>query len=268
MQQIFPGTWALVTGASSGLGFEFARRLAHRGANVVVTGRNEPVLARLAADLARVNAVRTEYVVADLAKAEGAVELFDAITRRNVNLSHVVNNAGFGSAGPLHELDAEREREMVRVNVEALVTLTRLALPGLLAQRRGGVLNVASTAGLQPVPFMSTYGATKAFVVSFTLALAAELEGTGVSAMALCPGPVRTGFQAVAGLDRPGSALAELTPEKTVESALVAYARGERLFTPGLVNGVQAVASKLLPRSIVSWAAVRAMTKLGRTGRR
>lgn len=265
--QIFQGSWALVTGASSGLGFEFARRLAHRGANLVITGRNETALARLAADLARVNAVQTTFIAADLATPNAALELHRAIAQRGIALTHVVNNAGFGSAGPLHELDAERERDMLRVNVESLVTLTRLTLPALLAQGRGGILNVASTAGFQPVPFMATYSATKAFVLSFTLALAAELEGTGVSAMALCPGPVRTGFQAAAGLERPGSALAELSAEQTVERALAAYARGERLFTPGFVNGAQAVATKLLPRGLVTWAAVRAMNKLGRSRR-
>jgi short-subunit dehydrogenase len=265
--QLFKDTWALVTGASSGLGFEFARRLAHHGANVVVTGRNEPVLARLSADLARVNAVRAEHIVADLSRPGAAAELHQEIARRQIAITHLINNAGFGSAGPLHELDAEREQAMVRVNVEALVTLTRLVLPALVAQRRGGVLNVASTAGFQPVPFMATYGATKAFVQSFTLALAAELEGTGVSAMTLCPGPVRTGFQAAAGLERPGPALAELTAEQTVERALAAYVRGERLYTPGFVNGAQAVATKLLPRRLVSWAAVRAMNKLGRARR-
>lgn len=265
--QIFQGTWALITGASSGLGFEFARRLAHHGTNLVLSARNENALARLAADLARVNAVRTEYVVADLAKPGAASELHAEITRRQIALTHVINNAGFGSAGPLHELDAEREGDMVHVNVESLVTLTRLALPALLAARRGGILNVASTAAFQPVPYMATYGATKAFVLSFTLALAAELEGTGVSAMALCPGPVRTGFQAAAGLDRPGPALAELTAEQTVERALHAYARGERLCTPGFVNGAQAIASKLLPRGLVTWAAARTMNKLGRARR-
>ena len=267
MKQTFQGTWALVTGASSGLGFEFARRLAHRGANLVVTGRNEPVLARLATDLARVNGVQTAHIVADLAEPNAASELHREITRRHIRLTHLINNAGFGSAGPLHELDAERERDMLRVNVEALVTLTRLVLPGFVAERRGGILNVASTAGFQPVPYMATYGATKAFVLSFTLALAAELEGTGVSVMALCPGPVRTGFQAVARLERPGSALAELTPEQTVERALAAYARGEKLYTPGFVNGAQAVASKLLPRGLVSWATVRSMKRLGRSRR-
>ncbi len=265
--QIFQGTWALVTGASSGLGFEFARRLAHSGANLVVTARNEVALASLAADLARVNAVKTEYVVADLAKPGGAVELHREITRRQIPLTHVINNAGFGSAGPLHELDAERESDMVRVNVDSLVTLTRLVLPALVAQRRGGVLNVASTAAFQPVPFMATYAATKAFVLNFTLALATELEGTGVSAMALCPGPVRTGFQSAAGLGRPGPALAELTAEQTVERALAAYARGEHLFTPGFVNSAQSLASKLLPRGLVSFAAVRTMNKLGRARR-
>jgi short-subunit dehydrogenase len=111
---------------------------------------------------------------------------------------------------------------------------------------------------------MATYGATKAFVLSFTLALAAELKGSGVRAMALCPGPVKTGFQAAAGFDSPAIPLAVLSPMRTIEPALVAYERGEALFTPGLVNGAQSVATKLLPRSLLTWAARRQMERMGR----
>jgi short-subunit dehydrogenase len=134
----------------------------------------------------------------------------------------------------------------------------------MLAARDGGVLNVASTAAFQPVPYMATYGATKAFVLSFTLALASELNGTGVRAMALCPGPVHTGFQAAAGVSKPALSLALLTPNRTIEPALQAYERGDTLFTPGVVNGVQSVASKLLPRGLVTWATRRQMERLGR----
>jgi short-subunit dehydrogenase len=182
-------------------------------------------------------------------------------------VEHAVNNAGFGSAGAFARLDDAREAAMVRLNVEAVLKLTHGLLEPMQAAGRGGIINVASTASFQPVPFMATYGATKAFVLSFTLALAEELERTGVRAMALCPGPVRTGFQAAAGIDRPGIAAAELSSEQTITRALAAYERGERLCVPGFVNGAQAVASRLLPRSLITWATARTMKRLGRTGR-
>lgn len=266
-RQPFKGRWALVTGASSGLGTELCRQLARRGANVVLTARTEPRLEELARDLARVNGVETRVIPADLARPDGALALVTRLRALDVPIRHVVNNAGIGSAGAFTELDPERESAMVELNVASVVRLTRAFLPGLVAARDGGVLNVASVVAFQPVPYMATYGATKAFVVSFTLALARELEGTGVRAMALCPGPVRTGFQAAAGIERPGIPLAILSATRTVERALDAYERGERLFTPGLVNGLQTTAARLLPTSLTTWAAKRTMLRLGRASR-
>jgi len=262
--KVFTNRWALVTGASSGLGEELAKQLARRGANLVLTARSEERLINLGADLNRVNGVQTRVVAADLARPEGAEQLLAALRALAVPITHLVNNAGFGSAGPFSDLDAERESEMVELNVGTVVRLTRALLGPMLKAREGGVLNVGSTAGFQPVPFMATYGATKAFVVSFTLALASELEGSGVHAMALCPGPVRTGFQAAAGFERAALPLAVLSAQRTVEGALAAYERGEPVYTPGVVNGVQLLASRLLPRGVVTWAAARTMRRLGR----
>ena len=155
---------------------------------------------------------------------------------------------------------------MVSLNCETIVTLTRGLLEPMVRAGRGGVINVASISAFQPVSYMATYGATKAFVVSFTLALARELRGTNVRAMALCPGPVRTGFQQAAGISRPGVRLAELTARQTVERGLAAYERGEELYIPGLVNRLQVTASKVLPRRLIGWASAQAMRRLGRTG--
>lgn len=264
MTNLFANRWVLVTGASSGLGEELAKQLAHRGAHLVLTARSEARLERLAADLKRVNGVQTHVVVADLARPDGSERLLDGIRLRGVTISHLVNNAGFGSAGAFAALDAARESAMVELNVASVVRLTRALLEPMLAARDGGVLNVASTAGLQPVPFMATYAATKAFVVNFTLALAEELRGSGVRMMALCPGPVRTGFQAAAGFQQAALPLAVLSAGRTVERALAAYERGEHLYTPGLVNGVQSVAARLLPTGLVTRAAARTMRRLGR----
>jgi short-subunit dehydrogenase len=264
MSKIFADRWVLVTGASSGLGEEIAKRLAQHGAHLVLTARREDRLRNLGADLKRVNGIDALVIPADLARPDGPDQVLAALAERRIAITHLVNNAGFGSAGAFAELDAERESAMVELNVGAVVRLTRALVGPMIRAGEGGVLNVASTAGFQPVPFMATYAATKAFVVSFTLALAAELAGTGVRAMALCPGPVPTEFQAAAGFSRPALPFAVLSPNRTIRRALAAYERGEHLCTPGLVNGAQALAARLLPQGVVTWAAARTMRRLGR----
>jgi short-subunit dehydrogenase len=268
MRTLFENRWALVTGASSGLGAELARRLAEHGAHLVLTARSRDRLDDLATDLARVNGIQTRVVCADLARPEGTDALLAGVRELGVSIAHLVNNAGFGSAGAFAELDAARESAMVELNVAALVRLTRALLPAMVRAREGGVLNVASTVAFQPVPYMATYAATKAFVVSFTTALATELEGSGVRAMALCPGPVHTGFQTAAGIARPGLPIAVLSAQRTVAEALEAYLRGERLFVPGIVNALQVRATRLLPTALTTWAAKRTMQRLGRAPKR
>jgi short-subunit dehydrogenase len=264
-RDVFSGTTALVTGASSGLGEEFARELSRRHANLVLTARSREKLEQLAADLSRVNGVSVQVIVQDLSEPDGASSLCRELKSRGIAVDHLINNAGFGTAGRFEGLDVERELRMVRVNCESVVVLSRGLLRGMLDRKRGGILNVASTAGHQPTPFMSTYGASKAFVLSFTLALAEELRGSGVHALALCPGPVPTGFQAAASI--PSGAMlsfAKLDAHTVVERALDAYAARAVLKTPGLVNSVQTLASKVLPRALIVRAARLTMTKLGR----
>jgi short-subunit dehydrogenase len=260
----YAGAWVLVTGASSGIGEEFARKLAERGANLLLSARSRERLERLSDDLRRVNGVEVRSVAADLSEPNGAADLLAAIAKTGVFVEHVVNNAGFGTTGAFVSRDPFREVDMVRLNCEAVVALTRGLLEPMVRAGRGGIINVASTAAFQPVPYMATYGATKAFVSSFTLALARELKGTNVRMMALCPGPVRTGFQKVAGISRPGISIAVLTARQTVERGLSAYERGQALYVPGVVNGAQTLAAKLLPRGLLGWAAARAMHRLGR----
>ncbi|MDF3071850.1 MAG: short-chain dehydrogenase/reductase [Polyangiaceae bacterium] len=264
-RDVFSGTTALVTGASSGLGEEFARELARRHANLVLTARSLDKLQQLAADLSRVNGVQVQVIAQDLAEPDGALTLARELKARNIAVDHLINNAGFGTAGRFESMDVEREARMIRVNCESVTVLSRSLLRGMLDRKRGGILNVASTAGHQPTPFMTTYGASKAFVLSFTLALAEELRGTGVHALALCPGPVPTGFQAAASIPS-GAVLsfAKLDAHTVVERALDAYARRAVIETPGFVNSVQTLASKVFPRSLVVRAARLTMTKLGR----
>lgn len=265
MSKLYLNTWALVTGATSGLGFEFARSLARYGANLVLAARSQDRLTAIADDLARVNGITAHAVRADLAAPDGAATLVREVQALRVPIDHLINNAGFGSAGHFTELDPERESQMVRVNCEAVVTLTRAFLPGMVQRARGGVLNVASTAAHQPVPFMATYGATKAFVLSFSAALAAEVAGTDVRVMAFCPGPIPTGFQAAAGISQKATlSVARLGAHDAVERALDAYEAGRTVYTPGLVNSLQSGAVKLLPRSLVVRAAKLTMKRLGR----
>ncbi len=264
-QDVFSGTTALVTGASSGLGEQFARELSRRHANLVLTARSRDKLERLAEDLARINGVSVQVIVQDLSEPGGALQLANELKERGIQIDHVINNAGFGTAGRFETMDVEREAAMVRVNAESVMVLSRALLRGMVERRYGGIINVASTAGHQPTPFMTTYGATKAFVLSFTLALAEELRGTGVRALVLCPGPVPTGFQVAANI--PSGAVvsfAELDAHTVVERALDAYARRTTLKTPGFVNSAQTMASKLLPRALIVRAARLTMTKLGR----
>lgn len=262
----YRNAWVLVTGASSGLGAEFARQLAHRGANLVLTARSGDRLRQQAEDLARINGVQTHAIAADLATADGVDRLLDGVGALGVPIEHVISNAGFGAVGALTKTDLATHRCMVRLNVEAPTALARHFLPHMLAIGRGGFIHVASTAAYQPTPFMATYGATKAFVLSFSQALAEETRGSGVRVLALCPGPVPTGFQRVAGFQLTGlSTLAVCRAPKVVTCALEAYDRGRDVVVPGFFNRVQTTAVKLLPHVVVGRATRWAMKNaLGR----
>lgn len=247
--------WVLVTGASSGLGAEFARALAHRGANLVLTARSRDRLEQLALDLGRVNGVTARTVVADLSEADGARALIAGIEALGVPVEHVISNAGFGAVGRFVSSEPGVEARMLRVNCESLVALARHFLPELVARGDGGILHVASTAAYQPTPYMAAYGATKAFVMSFSLALREEVAGTGVRMVTLCPGPVPTGFQQTAGVSSPLPRLNIVEAPEVVEAALAAYDRDQALCVPGTVNALQTTAVKFLPRLLVSKAA-------------
>src|SRR5918992_1982097 len=190
----------LVTGASSGIGADAARSLARRGQGVTLVARRAERLEELAQELRSEHGVRVELLECDLGDAKSRERMLGGLTQLAVNVEVLVNNAGFGSGGRFHELDAEREVEMVRLNVEAVVDLCARFVPEMVRRGRGAGLNLASMAAFQPLPRQATYAATKAFVLSFTDALHADLAGTGVTATALCPGPVRTEFADSAGI--------------------------------------------------------------------
>jgi uncharacterized protein len=192
--------WAVVTGASSGLGRGIAARLADRGMSLVLTGRNDARLSETADQIRRTAPrVKVETVAADLSTGSGVSALLDHVGNHPVEV--LVNNAGFGSYGPFAEADPDREADEVAVDVSAVIALARAFLPGMLARGSGGILNVASTIAFQPAPYQAVYGASKAFVLSFSQALWAEARAGGVAVTALCPGPTRTGFVDALGAD-------------------------------------------------------------------
>jgi uncharacterized protein len=252
-----PTTTCLVTGASSGIGREIARELAARKLGVVLVARRRDRLAALADELATAHGVRTAVVTADLADEESRAALVDAVADLGLSVEVLVNNAGLTTMGPVHQADRSAELRMVRTDVEAVVDLCTLFVPGMATRRRGVVLNVASTAAFQPLPGQAGYGASKAFVLSYTYALREELRSVGVGVTVLCPGPVETEFAEAAGL-ADTSAVSSLPRFMWVSATDVArqavdgLAEDRAAVIPGLANRFGATAAQLLPRTVVT----------------
>jgi uncharacterized protein len=249
-----PGTTCLITGASSGIGAEIARELASRGLGVTLVARREERLQELATELAATHGVDAEIVTADVSSERARNRMFNEIEQRGLTVEVLVNNAGFGSGGRFNELDPAKEASMVRTNCEAIVALTGHYLPEMVERRRGAVLNVASLIAFQPVPYQATYGATKAFVLSFTDAIHEELRSTGVTATSVCPGPVRTEFGEQGGFGGADERIPDhlwLDAEKVARDAVNAIADGDRVTVPGPQNQIAALWGQHLPRSIL-----------------
>jgi uncharacterized protein len=249
-----PGTTCLITGASSGIGAEIARKLASRGLGVTLVARREERLRELADEIAETYGVEAEVVTGDVSKERSRKALINEIDRRGLTVEVLVNNAGFGSGGRFTELTAAKETEMVRTNCEAVVALTGHYLPEMASRGRGGVLNVASLIAFQPVPFQATYGATKAFVLSLSDALHEEMRGTGVTVTAVCPGPVRTEFGAQGGFGGADERIPDalwLDAGKVAEDAVRALESGDRVTVPGAGNQLAALWGQHLPRSLL-----------------
>ena len=241
--------WAVVTGASSGLGRGLAARLADRGMSLVLTGRNAARLDQTAQQIRRAAPwVRVETVTADLTTGAGVRALLDHIGDRPIEV--LINNAGFGSYGPFAEADPDREADEVAVDVSAVIALARAFLPGMLARGSGGILNVASTIAFQPAPYQAVYGASKAFVLSFSQALWAEARAAGVAVTALCPGPTRTGFVDALSADVSHAAIYRrlADPEPVISAGLRALEKGRAVVIPGVRNRFLAESSRFMPR--------------------
>jgi short-subunit dehydrogenase len=240
---------ALVTGASSGIGEEFARQLAAAGYDVVIVARRRDRLDRLASELAEGGA-DAEVIEADLSRAEGVGRVVERLEKGDISV--LVNNAGFGTNGQFADLPLERELEEVDLNVRALTQLSHVALQSMKERGKGAIINVASTGAYQPVPYMSTYAATKAYVLSFSEGLHEEAKAYGVTVTCLCPGGTRTEFQEVAGVEeRSIPRFAWMSAEAVVRHALKAAKAGSAIATPGLVNKLTANLPRITPRFAV-----------------
>lgn len=246
---------AVVTGASSGIGEAIARELAGRGHGVTLVARRADKLTALAEEL-RSRGVRAEVLPADLSSRSDRADLLGRIEALGLVPDILVNNAGLSTLGPVAASDPEAELNMIEVDVASVADLCSRFLPGMTARRRGAVLNVASTAAFQPLPGQAGYGACKAFVLSYTQSLTGELKGTGVTATALCPGPVDTGFGEAAGFAK-DDAEAALPPMMWVDAAAVAktavdaMTKGQMVAIPGLVNRVASIFAAVTPRTLL-----------------
>jgi short-subunit dehydrogenase len=240
-------TVALVTGASAGLGVEFARQLSKRGYRLVLAARRKERLEELAKELGDARAVSI-----DLSESNAAARLMSDLEANGEAVELLVNNAGFGLIGRFAKLDAKRLRQMIDLNVGTLTDLCRAVAPGMVERKSGGIINVASTAAFQPGPKMAVYFATKAFVLSLTEALHEELKPHGVHVTCLCPGPTRTEFGDVAGFG--GNAMFDkvaMEPPKVVAAALDGLDKNRAVVVPGLLNKVGAASTRFAPRPVV-----------------
>lgn len=243
---------ALITGASSGIGLEIARLFAADKWDVALVARSEGKLNELAAELQKAHGITARVIAADLAKPNYPDEIIARL--QGVEIDALVNNAGFGLGGEFVKADLRTELEMIQVNVTALTQLTGLVLPAMVARRRGAILNVASTAAFQPGPFMSVYYATKAYVLSFSEAIAEELSGSGVTVTALCPGPTETGFAAAANVED-STLFTKTRPAGSKEVARAGYEAmrsGKRIAIPGMRNKLLAQSIRISPRRLVT----------------
>jgi short-subunit dehydrogenase len=248
----------LITGASSGIGEAFARKLAALGRNVFLIARSEDKLIALCNELGRTNSVRAQYLAVDISQPEASAQIFAETEKRGLNVDLLINNAGYGAMGDFADLDLERQLKMIDLNTKALVELTHRFIQPMLARKQGAIINVASTAGFQPVPYMAVYAATKAFVLNFSEALHEENRLHGVQVMALCPGVTETNFFAASQMDHPPMRLAQ-APEDVVDAAIRGLTRRKSLVISGWSNFLIVEAERFVPRSLITRVTGRAL---------
>jgi len=256
-----PSRTALITGASSGIGAAFARRLARDGYNLLLHGRREHLLQKLCHDLQGQNGVRAEYLLAELSDP-GETRRLEERIRETEDLEMVVNNAGYSTLRAFHEEDIEGQLALIRVHIDACVRFSHAAIPGMLERRKGDIINVASVAAYTPAPGSLTYCATKSYLVSFSESLHLELRDHGIRVQALCPGFTTTDFHSRLGIDTSARAFRHfMAPEKVVEVSLKGLKRGTVICVPGLQNKFAVQAVRIFPRPLY-YALARLAIKL------
>ncbi len=245
-----PSPTALITGASGGIGYELAKLFARDHYNLVLVARSEDKLMQLAAELEKAYKIRATVVAVDLSQSDRPGKVFAATQKAGIDIDVLVNNAGFGQFGLYVETDPQQELEQLQLNITSLTQLTKLYLPSMVQRRKGRILNVASTAAFQPGPLMAVYYATKAYVLSFSSALSNELQGTGVTATCLCPGPTTTEFHRRAAMDTSKIMRAPFMDAKSVaEIGYRAMLKGKPVAIAGAMNWLVAQSTRLAPRS-------------------
>lgn len=251
MLDAYADRWALITGASSGIGAEFARRLAAHGMHLVLTARRKELLEKLAEELHTRHGTKTEIVAGDLSDPAQPQRLCEAIAAKGIQIELLINNAGFGWVGTVDETDLGRMSKLVQLNIASLTELTFRLLPPMLARGHGGIINVSSVAGFQPVAYMPTYSASKAFVLHFSEALWAECRDQGVTITALCPGTTQTDFFDVANVPGWLKKRRFSSPEEVVKAALKALERRKQFVVPGWRNWLITFGVRIARRKMV-----------------
>ena len=244
----------LITGASSGIGYEFAKIYAKKGYNLVITARRKNNLDRIKQELESFDtAICVDIIVLDLSKQNSAKELYEVVKQRGILIDILINNAGFGVYGNFIETDIEKEIDMIELNIKSLVVLTKLFLKDMVSRNNGTIINVASTAAFQPGPLMSVYYASKSFVLSFTEAIRNEVRDTNVNISVLCPGPTDTEFEKSASLEE-SSLFTKLKVMKPEKVAIIGYKgvnRNKSVIIPGILNNILITFNKIIPRALV-----------------
>ena len=253
--------YTLITGASSGIGEAFARRLAAEKHNLFLVARSEEKLRVLSDELSQKHAISAMYLAVDLIEVDSDLVIFEETERNGIEIDWLINNAGFGSMGDFAKLDLERELEMIELNITAVVALTHHYLGKMRERGTGTIINVSSGAGFQPIPFFATYSATKAFVTSFTEAVAEENRPYGIRVLALCPGTTNTGFFEASGIKDPIKLKGVQTPEQVVDAGLSALKRGRTKVVSGWANYLIASAVNVLPNSLITRATAKPLRK-------
>lgn len=253
---------ALITGASQGIGYELAKICAREEHDLILIARDKPRLQLIAKELAREFSIAVHVIPKDLAESQSPAQIYSAVQRQGLQVDMLINNAGFGNLGPFLETPWQKESDMIALNIAALTELTSLFAKDMVSRKEGKILNVSSLAAFFPGPYMSVYYATKAYVLSFSLALSRELKGTGVTVTTLCPGPTHSEFQKRAGIrDVSIFKSGVMSTERVAQAGYRGMSRGKVIVIPGLKNKLSVFLARFVPRSVLSGVVVRMQTK-------